>query len=154
MRVGICWQGSTSHKNDGMRSLPRAALAVLTAVQGVQWVSLARDAWTPAMGELGLPNGLAGCRDWADTKRVIERELDLVITVDTAIGHLAGGCGFPCWMLVARVPDFRWMLDRSDTPLYRSVRLYRQRIAGEWAPVMEQVAADLTAEVQARRMIA
>jgi len=151
MRIGLCWQGSKSHKNDGMRSLPRSAVLPLAKVEGVEWVSLARDAWTPAMGEAGLPNGLEGCLDWYDTARAVEK-LDLVITVDTAIAHVAGGVGVRCWLLVAAVPDFRWMLDRADTPWYRSVRLYRQQIAGDWGPVIERVARDLTQETQVRRM--
>jgi hypothetical protein len=153
MKVGLCWVGSKSHKNDAMRSLPKESLIPLAAVEGVEWVSLARDAWTPELGRLGLPNGLEGCEDWLDTAHAIQG-LDLVVTVDTAIAHLAGGVGVPTWILIAAVPDFRWMLDRSDTPLYRSVRLYRQTIAGQWGPVVERVAADLALEVQARRMIA
>jgi hypothetical protein len=151
MKVGICWEGSKSHRNDAMRSLPRSAVLPLVTVEGVEWVSLAKDAWTPAMGEAGLPNGLEGCEDWMDTARVIEK-LDLVITVDTAIAHIAGGLGVPCWVLLAAVPDMRWMLERPDTPWYRSVRLYRQSIAGDWTPVMEHVATDLQQLVYATQL--
>ena len=151
MRVGLCWAGSPTHRNDGMRSLPRTAIVPLASVQGVEWVSLAKDAWTPEMGEAGLPNGLAGCDDWLDTARAIET-LDLVITVDTAIAHVAGGLGVPCWVLITAVPDMRWMLDREDTPWYTSVKLYRQSIAGEWGPVVERVAHDLQQLVYAQRL--
>lgn len=153
MKVGLCWQGSTAHRNDRNRSLPRGALATLAAVPGIEWVSLAKDAWTPDLGAKGLPDGLAGCEDWYDTARRLET-LDLVVTVDTAIAHVAGGLGVPCWMVIAAVPDMRWMLSRSDTPWYRSVRLYRQAKAGEWGDVMARLAHDLTVEVHARRMAA
>lgn len=150
MKVGICWEGSKTHRNDGMRSLPRAAVAPLATVEGVEWFALAKDGWTPEMGEAGLPNALALCEDWLDTARVVEA-LDLVITVDTAIAHIAGGLGVPCWILLAAVPDMRWMLNRSDSPWYSSVTLYRQTIAGEWGPVVEKVARDLQKVVHATR---
>lgn len=150
MKVGICWEGSKTHRNDGMRSLPRAAVAPLATVEGVEWFALAKDGWTPEMGEAGLPNALALCEDWLDTARVVEA-LDLVITVDTAIAHIAGGLGVPCWILLAAVPDMRWMLNRSDSPWYSSVTLYRQTIAGEWGPVVEKVARDLQQHVYATR---
>lgn len=151
MNVGLCWQGSKAHRNDTVRSLPRAAVLPLAQVEGVQWVSLTKDGWTPELGAAGLPDGLAGCTDWYDTAHVV-RGLDLVVTVDTAIAHIAGGCGVPCWMLLAAVPDMRWMLGRDDTPWYRSVRLYRQPVAGDWTSVLERVAADLRQAVHARRV--
>lgn len=132
--------------------MPLEALAPLLAI-GVEWISLAKDA--PAIGlvvldlDLVISDGLADCTDWLDTANVV-LGLDLVISVDTAIAHLAGGLGVPCWILLAAVPDMRWMLNRSDTPWYHSVRLYRQRIAGEWGPVVEDVARDLNELVRAR----
>lgn len=150
MRVGICWTGSPSHRNDANRSLPRKALGPLAAVDGVTWVCLAKDAWDPELAKYGMVNGLEGCLDWFDTAQVV-RALDLVITVDTAIAHLCGGLGVRTWVLLAAVPDMRWMLGRSDTPWYRSVRLYRQHVAGDWAAVVEQLAHDLRLEVGARK---
>lgn len=151
MKVGLCWEGSPTHRNNFMRSLPRAAVAPLATVEGVEWFALAKDSWTPEMGEAGLPNAVALCEDWLDTARVVEA-LDLVITVDTAIAHIAGGLGVPCWIMLAAVPDMRWMLNRSDSPWYSSVKLYRQTIAGEWGPVVERVAHDLQQLVYANRM--
>ena len=75
-----------------------------------------------------------------------------MITVDTAIAHVAGGLGVPCWVLITAVPDMRWMLDREDTPWYASIKLYRQSIAGEWGPVLERVAHDLQQLVYAQRL--
>lgn len=172
MRVGICWQGSATHRNDAMRSLPRGAVAGLASIQGVEWVSLAKDAWTPAMGEAGLINGLEGCDDWLDTScRLLGRTrdgypdeqhqpIDLIITVDTAIAHIGGGLGIPVWLMVAAVPDFRWMLpgvkgqwgeSTTRTPWYDSVTLYRQEVAGEWEPVIARIAADLAAMTEPMR---
>lgn len=146
MRVGFCWQGSPHHRNDANRSLPRGAIAPLAHVQSVQWVSLCKEGWTDELATLGMENGLAGCEDWYDTAKALQR-VDLVLSVDTAIAHLAGGLGVPTWMLIAAVPDMRWMLERSDTPWYRSMKLYRQQKAGEWGPVIEQVAKDLSVAV-------
>jgi hypothetical protein len=153
VNVGLTWMGSKSHRNDGNRSLPRGALAPLAHVEGVQWHCLCREGWDDRLAELGMVNGLEGCADWYDTAQAIQR-LDLVISVDTAIAHLSGGFGIPTWMLIAAVPDMRWMLDRDTTPWYRSVRLYRQQRAGEWGPVMARVANDLQQEVWARRAAA
>lgn len=153
MNVGLTWMGSKSHRNDGNRSLPRGALKPLALVQGVTWHCLCKEGWDDRLADLGMVNGLEGCEDWYDTAKAI-RSLDLVVSVDTAIAHLAGGMGIPCWMLIAAVPDMRWMLERTDTPWYKSVRLYRQQKAGEWGPVIERVAADLQLEVYARRMAA
>lgn len=117
------------------------------------WVSLARDGYTEELAAAGLENGLYGCEDWWDTAQAIQ-SLDLIITVDTAIAHLGGMCGKLTWLLIAAVPDMRWLLHREDTPWYQSVRLYRQRRSGEWTEVIQRVAADLQAEVHARRVAA
>ena len=151
MRVGLCWQGSTSHRNDSNRSIPVAELAGLQVVTGVTWMALCPDGWRQEMADnAGLVNGLDGCVDWFDTAAVVRR-LDLVITVDTALAHLAGGCGVPVWIMLAAVPDFRWGLASTTTPWYTSARLYRQRVAGTWSDVIARVAADLQQECLARR---
>lgn len=150
MNVGLCWAGSKDHRNDAMRSIPRSALLPLSTVPHVSWWALAKDAYTDQLAAAGLPNGLDGCTDWLDTAERITGQhpgfpaLDLVITVDTAIAHLAGGLGIPVWICLAAVPDFRWGLKTFTTPWYRSARLYRQTIAGEWGPVLDRIAFDLT----------
>lgn len=149
MKVGICLTGSKTHRNDAMRSIPQTMARPLATVHGVEWCLLEQGHWTEAMGLAGLSDGLVDCTDWLDSARAIQG-LDLVITVDTAVAHIAGGLGVPCWVLITAVPDMRWMLDRTDSPWYRSVRLYRQTIAGEWGPVLTRVAADLQQEVFAR----
>ena len=83
-------------------------------------------------------------RDFADTAAVIEN-LDLVITVDTAVAHLAGAMGKPVWIMLPFVPDWRWMLDREDSPWYPTARLFRQDRSRRWEPVIQRVAGELTA---------
>jgi len=151
VRVGLCWAGSASHRNDAVRSLTPGCLAPLLAVPGVEWVSVAKDAWTPEIGAAGLPDGLDGCKDWLDTAERLTT-LDLLVTVDTAVAHVAGGLGVPVWLMLAAVPDMRWMLDRSDTPWYTTARLYRQQVVGEWMPVIHEVAADLFIAATAHRL--
>jgi ADP-heptose:LPS heptosyltransferase len=84
-----------------------------------------------------LPDG-----DWVGTAKLL-RTLDLVISVDTAVAHLSASLKVPTWLLITAVPDFRWMLERSDTPWYPSMTLYRQPRAGDWASVVASVQADL-----------
>ena len=80
--------------------------------------------------------------DFADTAAVID-QLDLIITVDTALAHLAGAMGKPVWVLLPFVPDWRWMMERTDSPWYPTARLFRQTGPGEWDKVIERVAAEL-----------
>ena len=90
----------------------------------------------------GLTDLSADLTDFGETAAVIAN-LDLVITVDTAIGHLTGAMGRPVWILLPRTSDWRWLLDRADSPWYPTMKLYRQQHAGDWAPVFAQMAADL-----------
>ena len=144
MNVGLCWQGSRTHRNDGVRSIPYDQLAPLEAVTGVTWHCLAKEEWRPEMAVHGWVNALAGCVDWYDTANAVKR-LDLVISVDTALVHLTGGLldGPPVWMLVAAMPDMRWGLRSKTTPWYDRVLLYRQERVGDWRPVLAEVATDL-----------
>jgi ADP-heptose:LPS heptosyltransferase len=83
-------------------------------------------------------------RDFADTAALVET-LDLVITVDTGVAHLAGALGKPLWILLPHVPDWRWMLEREDSPWYPTARLYRQATANDWPGVLQRVQRDLAA---------
>jgi hypothetical protein len=126
---------------DIQRSCPPEALAPLFALDHVRWISLQ---W----GETDPPHpavapGLLDARDMADTAAVL-RTLDLVIGVDTSVVHLAGALGLEAWVLLARVPDYRWMLDREDSPWYPTLRLFRQTRRGEWGPVVTRVVEALT----------
>lgn len=147
LRVGLAWKGNPHFENDADRSLPSLqTLAPLAAVPA-HFVSLQKG---PGEGEAMAPPGgmrlyAAGPQlsDFADTAAVIAN-LDLVISVDTAAAHLAGAMGMPCWLLLPDYRcDWRWMSERSDTPWYPSIRLFRQCSAGDWRPVIEAVAHEL-----------
>jgi len=146
-RVGLCWAGNPGHGNDRRRSLPVPVLAPLFGIPGISWFSLqAGDAATqlatlPAAHRVvPLPVGAA----LIDTAALIA-ELDLVISVDTGIAHLAGALAQPTWLLLPYAPDWRWQLGRDDSPWYPTLRLFRQARSGDWPAVVERVAATLQA---------
>jgi hypothetical protein len=124
-KIGVAWRGNPDHRNDANRSLAsRDALAPIAAYGTIH--------------DLTDPLG-----DFADTAAIVE-QLDLVVTVDTALAHLAGAMGKPCWVLLpAFEVDWRWMTGRDDSPWYPSIRLFRQRTSGDWRSVTEQVTAEL-----------
>jgi Flp pilus assembly protein TadD len=133
-RIGLVWAGSSAHKNDRNRSIRLADLAPLGRVPA-RFFSLQIG---PATDQLRQPPpGLSiidlseSIHDFADTAAALA-ELDLLISVDTALVHLAGALGRPAWVLLPFVPDFRWLLGRSDSPLYPSLRLFRQDRPGDW----------------------
>jgi hypothetical protein len=148
LRVGLSWKGNPNFENDEDRSLPSLAmLAPLAAIDGVQFVSLQKgpgqdEALLPPPGMSLLPLG-AGLDDFADTAALLVN-MDLVISVDTAIAHMSGAMGIPCWTLL---PDFRcdwrWLTHRTDTPWYPQMRLFRQPAGGGWEAVIAEVAAAL-----------
>lgn len=144
--MGLVWAGSPGHGNDRNRSLPLAAFAPLAAIPGVTLVSIqkgppAAQAEAPPAG-MTLVNLSPEIADFADTAAILSR-LDLLLTVDTSVAHLAGALGRPVWVLVTHSPDWRWLLGRDDSPWYPSLRLFRQDRPGLWAPVLEQVAHHL-----------
>ena len=150
LRVGLAWRGNPRHHNDSERSLAAmTALAPLWSVPGIQFVSLQRgrgeDEARYALSTqpiLALGHEL---NDFADTAAVIE-QLDLVITVDTAIAHLAGALGKPCWvMLPHHRVDWRWGASGDTTPWYPHMRLFRQAKRGDWTAVVRSVQLALQA---------
>jgi hypothetical protein len=142
VRVGVSWAGSATHTRDAERSLPPGAFAPLAALTGVAWHSfqLGRDDAPPLPGLVHLGPLL---QNFSDTAYALSG-MDLVITVDTALTHLAGAMGIPTLVLLAFGPDFRWMLERADSPWYPSLRLYRQPVPGDWDSVFRAVARDLS----------
>lgn len=156
LNVGVCWAGNPAHKNDHNRSLPPAFLPELLAVPGVAFWSLQTG---PAAQNLP-PNLDAALRpppfaltDFAATAAFVAA-LDMVATVDTSIAHLAGALGVPCRLLLPYAPDWRWLIDREDTPWYPSLRLIRQPRPGDWGAATARTAALLAgvaAVRQARR---
>ncbi|MEP7030698.1 MAG: tetratricopeptide repeat-containing glycosyltransferase family protein [Pseudolabrys sp.] len=147
-RIGLVWSGKPTHNNDHNRSIALSRLAPLRALSGVTFVSLQREFNEADRAELAQWPGLVRLEDelsdFADTAAVIA-ELDLVIAVDTAVAHLAASLGKPVWILLPQVLDWRWMLDREDSPWYRSARLFRQTTLGNWDSVIARVALELAA---------
>ena len=140
-RVGIAWQGNPENKSDRQRSVPLERFVALSRIAGVKLISLqkgrAREKLISHREIIDLGRDLA---DFADTAAVLQ-SLDLVITVDTALAHLAGAMGVPVWVALALVPDWRWLLEREDSPWYPSMRLFRQKQRGEWGDVFERIVA-------------
>lgn len=154
LRVGLVWRGNPNFENDAQRSLPGlATLASLGKLQGVRFISLQKgegedEAAQPPAELAGLLPWGSELRDFADTAALVA-QLDLVIAVDTAVAHLAGALGRLCWVLLpAWRTDWRWQREREDSPWYPTLRLFRQRRAGDWGEVVERLTAALTARVQ------
>jgi tetratricopeptide (TPR) repeat protein len=143
-RVGLVWTGNPLHRNDRKRSCPPQFLTGLIASADVAWLSLQVPAppqfpeeWRGAVRDLS-PH----IQNFADTAAAIAN-LDLVITVDTAVAHLAGSLKKPVWLLIPFAPDWRWMLDRSTSPWYPTMRIMRQPSPGNWTAVIEDAACAL-----------
>jgi hypothetical protein len=150
--VGLVWAGATHHADDRNRSAPLASLSRLFD-EDAHWVSLQkqpRDDEPRRLAAAGVAGYGADLADFADTAALIDR-LDLVITVDTAVAHLAGALGKPVWIMLPFSPDWRWMLGRADSPWHRSARLFRQPAPGDWAAVTDQAAGELARFRQAWR---
>jgi tetratricopeptide (TPR) repeat protein len=144
-RVGLAWSGNPTHRRTYDRSIPLAHLRPLLAGD-IDWICLqkelrAADAETlKDVGRIGFQGDALA--DFGETAALVDA-MDLVITIDTSIAHLAGAMGRPVWILLPLNADWRWFLDRSDSPWYPSARLFRQRTLGDWRPVIEAVAAEL-----------
>jgi len=138
LKIGIAWAGNRSHKNDRNRSVAIERLLPILEIPGIRWISIqvGERAGDLARLPVGLVTDLAHhIGDFADTAAVIAN-LDLVIAVDTAVVHLAGALGRPVWAMLAFAPDWRWLLDREDSPWYPSLRLIRQARPGDWNGVL------------------
>jgi len=145
LKVGLVWAGRSFPRN---RSMPFAALAPLSQVRDASFYSLqkgeaALDARNPPHG-FNLIDRTADLHDFADTAALIAN-LDLVISIDTGVAHLAGAMGKPAWTLLKHLPDWPWLLERTDSPWYPTMRLFRQTSHGDWDSVVGQVAQALAA---------
>ncbi|HEX4142116.1 MAG TPA: tetratricopeptide repeat protein [Pirellulales bacterium] len=151
-KIGIAWQGSPDYRFDCFRSIPLSELAPLARVPGVRLLSLQKGFGSEQLTTVDFPViDLASRLDEAagpfmDTAAVIGG-LDLVVSANTAIAHLAGALGAPVWVALQFSPDWRWLRDREETPWYPSMRLFRQGAVNRWDEVFERMAA----RVQARR---
>jgi len=140
-KIGLVWSGRPSHINDMNRSIPLTRLAPMLRETPLTFVSLqneVRNTDAALLDELPLVHFGPSLTDFADTAAVIAH-LDLVISVDTAAAHLAGAMGKPVWILLPFAPDYRWMLDRIDSPWYPTARLFRQPAIGDWDSVISAV---------------
>ena len=145
LRIGICWAGSSDHMNDRNRSIPLERFATILSVTGVDFVSLQRDlseAQAAILRQHGVIELGQQFADFSDTAAVVAM-LDLVIAVDTSVAHLAGAMAKAVGLLVPFAPDFRWMLERTDTPWYPTMRLFRQSAIGDWDGPLERLRQEL-----------
>jgi hypothetical protein len=145
-KIGIVWQGSRSHINDRQRSIPLALFSPLSRLSGVQLFSLQKGGCEqighPAE-EMALIDLGSKLYDFMDTAAAV-KNLDLIITVDTSIAHLAGGLGAPVWVALPFSAEWRWLLHREDSPWYPTMRLFRQTRPGEWGDVFRRMVTELS----------
>jgi tetratricopeptide (TPR) repeat protein len=156
LKVGLVWAGRPTHSNNHNRSMKLTDFAALGEVPGVTFYSLQKgdaaiQARTPPAG-MKMVDLSVGLTDFNWTAGAVAG-LDLVIAVDTAVCHLAGALGKSVWVLLPFVPDWRWMLDREDTPWYPTMRLFRQSQVSDWAPVVQRVRNELAAMVLSRKAL-
>ncbi|MGE3317186.1 MAG: tetratricopeptide repeat protein, partial [Planctomycetaceae bacterium] len=148
--IGLVWQGNPKQQRDAVRSCPLRKLIPVLETPGALFVSLQVD--DPGHRQLvelfpsGLPENLIDAREelhgFAETAALLA-QLDLVITVDTSTAHLAGALGLPVWTMLCHTPDWRWHLDRNDSPWYPTMRLFRQPAWGNWDAVAEEICTNL-----------
>ena len=145
-QVGICWQGNPNHPRDGARSVPPARFVELARVPGVRFVSLQKGVAAPVALWADSGSALVDLRgDWADFEELaaIMAQLDLVISVDTSVAHLAGALRKPVWIALPFAADWRWMADHDTSRWYPTARLFRQPARGDWASVVDRLGAAL-----------
>ena len=152
-RIGICWQGNAEHKRDRFRSMPLCEFEPLARLDGVQLISLQKGQGTEPLSALGgrfsVIDWTSRLDDFMDTAALM-KSLDLIITADTANAHLAGAIGVPVWVVLPFAPDWRWQLDREDSPWYPTMRLFRPREPAKWGKVFQRVASELEKLVKSR----
>ena len=136
LRIGCAWAGSPGHAHDGLRSIPPGAFAALEAVQGCEWFSFqhGKEGPGPFPGITALAPLIS---NFSDTALALTF-MDVVVTVDTSLAHLAGAMGIPVLLLLSVPCDWRWLLDRSDSPWYPTMRLFRQPRLGDWPAVIQE----------------
>ena len=151
LRVGLVWSGNPRHMNDRNRSIPLERLATMLDLDAT-FVSLQKEARPDDQATLagtGMLDFTADLTDFVETAALVSC-LDLVITVDTSVAHLAAALGRPTWILLPFTPDYRWLLDRDDSPWYPTARLFRQTEARDYASVIERLRTELAALVATR----
>jgi hypothetical protein len=157
-KIGIAWQGAIDARADIMRSFPLTAFNGLSRIEGVRLISLQKGeaASAAALAASNIPVEVLGPGfddgpdAFIDTAAVMA-SLDLVVSCDTSVAHLAGALARPVWVALKKVPEWRWLLDCADTPWYPTMRLYRQDKRGDWAGVFERMERDVAAILHARQ---
>jgi tetratricopeptide (TPR) repeat protein len=142
LRIGIAWSGNTRHVNDHNRSMPIAQLAPLLGDASVDWCVI-QPGLTPfdLLSLASVPhvyNAGQHLQDFADTAALIEL-LDVVVSVDTSVAHIAGALGKPAWLMLPWAAEWRWFHDRTDSPWYPTARLFRQPAVGDWEGLVDNV---------------
>jgi tetratricopeptide (TPR) repeat protein len=154
LRVGLVWSGNLQHKNDHNRSIPLRMLAQILDIDAT-FVSLQKDVRpddkVTLLERTEIVDLTDHLTDFTETAALVSC-LDLVITVDTSVAHLAGAMGRPTWILLPYTPDYRWMLDRNDSPWYPTVRLFRQDEKREYRSVLDRVRTELAAQAAKFRL--
>lgn len=151
LKVGVVWAGNRQYLNDHSRSILLSEFSPLIEVKGVHLISLQKGEDAGQLKNTGwdISDWMEMCEDYLDTAALIS-EIDLVISVDTSVAHLAGALGKPVWLLNRFESEWRWLLARSDSPWYPTMRIYRQREGGDWGTIMAQIAGDLAEYVSIR----
>jgi ADP-heptose:LPS heptosyltransferase len=144
-RIGIVWSGRVSHKNDQNRSLTLAQL-MSHLPSNYEYISLQKEIRDIDQETLTKHNEIKHfgniVQDFTDTAALCEL-MDIVLSVDTSVAHLAGALGVPTWVLLPYNPDWRWLLNRDDSPWYPSMKLYRQPAINDWNSVFDRIKSDL-----------
>jgi tetratricopeptide (TPR) repeat protein len=155
LRIGLNWGGSPTFPYERWRSIPLEQLAPLTHLEGATFYSLQMGPAAAQVKQLGSRVNLVDLQDeqedFADTAAIVAN-LGLVISIDTSVAHLAGAMGKPVWVLLHKSPDWRWMLEREDSPWYPTARLFRQTTLGNWQDVVARVEGELR-ELMARTVV-
>ena len=151
IKIGLAWAGSPIHKRDRHRSCSLEIFAALTQLDNVTFYSLQKGNAAQQLYELSEELKLVDCmkniRDFSDTAALISN-LDLVISVDTAVAHLAGALGKEVWTFIPFTPDWRWLLHREDSPWYPTMKLFRQPSLGDWESVVKKAMKELHNKLQ------
>ncbi len=150
LRVGICWQGNPKFGRDVTRSVPLAEFAPLAGIEGVRLISLQKFAGLEQLDALAGAFEVTRLGREYDVEEgaflnaaAIMQSLDLVISADTALAHLAGALGVPVWVALPKVSEWRWMHDREDSPWYPTMRLFRQSRTSNWSDVVARMHTEL-----------
>jgi len=147
LKVGVVWAGSPSHGNDHNRSCSLSLFEPLLAIPGIQWFSLQKGPAAAELHHLKAPQVIRPIAEhfsnWMDTACAVQC-MDLIISVDTAVAHLAGALGRPTWVLLPFAPDWRWMLERQDSPWYPTMHLFRQSRPADWAGIFADIKDQLS----------